>query len=123
MAILRRLWSILVNLVMISVRLAFQSVFFVLLGLIAIPTALPRIDPRIIFVSLVVLFNAGSCYECFRKRKPSSRPARFRALVRSHKGIPGTMPWPSSSFPAGSIASSWVASDRLEHLLTDIHTG
>jgi hypothetical protein len=68
-ALLRRLWSVIIGLVMISLSLIFQLLFIMLIAGIAVPEVLPQLDPRITFVVLFVLFNGVSLCEYFRRRR------------------------------------------------------
>jgi hypothetical protein len=69
MPMLSRLWSIVVGLVMIALSLFLQLLIFLIIGLITIPMFLPRLNPFVAIVGLLLVFNGVSCFEYFWRRR------------------------------------------------------
>ena len=67
--VLFRLWGVVVGIVMIALSLVTQLLIFLIIAGIAIPMALPQLNPGISLAALLVLFNGVSCYEYFRLRR------------------------------------------------------
>ena len=69
MRFLPRFWSVLVGLLMVAVSLSLQFCVFLILSGVVIPMLLTKLDPRMSFIGLLLLFNGVSCLENFRQRK------------------------------------------------------
>jgi hypothetical protein len=90
LALLKRLWGILVGVVMIALSLLIQFLLFIIIAVIVVPLVLPRVDPWISVLALMILINSVSCYEYFRKRRVvtlgSSTVHKLAGVVRPTSG-------------------------------------
>jgi hypothetical protein len=69
LALLSRLWGVVVGIVMIALSLLVQLPLVMMFTAIVIPHVLPKADLWVSILVLMVLINSISCYEYFRKRR------------------------------------------------------
>ena len=68
-ALLSKVWSVVVGVFMIVLSLFVQLNLFIIPCVAIIPSFLPSLDPRVSMPGLLILFNMVSCYEYFCKRR------------------------------------------------------